>query len=87
MSYVYTFAGDYASPSLMCRIIRKLVKSSLFHLFSADRYKHFYIWYYHLWSFVLQRAIQYLLPSGLFEKKARPMLKVGICMIWICGVR
>ena len=29
-------------------------------------------------DFVLQKAIEYLLPSGLFDRKARPQMKVSV---------
>jgi small subunit ribosomal protein S9 len=30
---------------------------------------------YYFFNFILKKSIEYLLPSGLFEKKARPFLR------------
>lgn len=32
-------------------------------------------------AFCFQRAIAYLFPSGLFDKRARPMMKVGFFLL------
>ena len=46
------------------------------------------MWRYVFCNFVLfQRAIEYLLPSSLFDKKARPQMKVSANQEWCQSVR